>query len=414
MKYYLLLFLFTFCAFNINAQSWTSQVSGTTNTLRHVHFIDANTGWANGSGGILLKTTNGGTNWFTQSSGGNLTVGCYFINSSTGWIAGDDGVYKTTDGGATLNLQSGPNSTTKVFFLNQNIGWAVGGVDGTTPVAGYIFKTTNGGNTWTEQTNNTTWSRFYGVQFVNENTGWVYTESNNLLLKTTNGGNDWQQQLSFGTTKMIRGMYWLNQNTGWLVGRTATTGLILKTTDGGANWNEYGTNLPYGLSSVKFFDELKGFATASNQTTHGVASTTDGGLTWTFNQIATNGLTSLHFPDVNNGWAVGANGQIYKYNSGISAVEVSTIIPCSFSLSQNYPNPFNPSTRINFSVPSESIVNICIYDITGANILELINEIKAEGNYDISFTGNNLPSGLYFLRMQAGSFTKTIKMSLLK
>ena len=94
--------------------------------------------------------------------------------------------------------------------------------------------------------------------------------------------------------------------------------------------------------------------------------------------------------------------------------EIKNNMPTSYSLSQNYPNPFNPSTTINFSVPKSSIVTIKIYDILGSEVKTLVSEEKAAGNYNVQFDDSGLPSGVYFYRMQAGSFAETKKLILMK
>jgi len=85
-----------------------------------------------------------------------------------------------------------------------------------------------------------------------------------------------------------------------------------------------------------------------------------------------------------------------------------------FELAQNYPNPFNPTTRINYSVPSDSKVTISIYSITGELVAELVNDNLSAGTYSVNFNGSNLASGMYIYRMVAGSFVQTHKMMLLK
>ncbi len=87
-----------------------------------------------------------------------------------------------------------------------------------------------------------------------------------------------------------------------------------------------------------------------------------------------------------------------------------------FSLEQNYPNPFNPSTRIKYSIPKPGLVSLKVYNVLGKEIATLINEEKQAGDYSIQFTTNNkqLASGVYFYRLQAGSFIGTKKFILLK
>ena len=89
-------------------------------------------------------------------------------------------------------------------------------------------------------------------------------------------------------------------------------------------------------------------------------------------------------------------------------------VPNEFSLSQNYPNPFNPSTRIAYTVPSQELVSIKIYDLLGQKVAELLNEVKTPGYYEINFNAETLPSGTYIYEIRAGSFVKSKKMILLK
>lgn len=88
--------------------------------------------------------------------------------------------------------------------------------------------------------------------------------------------------------------------------------------------------------------------------------------------------------------------------------------PSNFSLSQNYPNPFNPSTQIEFTVPTRSHVTLKVYNIMGQEVKALIDQDLQAGRYKTDFDGSSLPSGTYLYRIQAGTFSKTSKMTLLK
>jgi len=83
-------------------------------------------------------------------------------------------------------------------------------------------------------------------------------------------------------------------------------------------------------------------------------------------------------------------------------------------LYQNYPNPFNPSTTINFDVPKESKVVLKVYNILGQEVATLVNEKMVAGSYSYQFSEGNLSSGMYIYRLQAGDYTLTKKMTLLK
>jgi hypothetical protein len=86
----------------------------------------------------------------------------------------------------------------------------------------------------------------------------------------------------------------------------------------------------------------------------------------------------------------------------------------SYRLEQNYPNPFNPATSINYSIPEKTFVRLEIYNSLGQKIKSLINGIKEAGNYSLGFNAVNLPSGIYYYKLDAGKFSETKKMVILK
>lgn len=88
--------------------------------------------------------------------------------------------------------------------------------------------------------------------------------------------------------------------------------------------------------------------------------------------------------------------------------------PIEFLLDNNYPNPFNPSTIIHYEIPSDGIVTLKVYDELGREVKTLVNQYQNKGRYDINFNASNLASGIYFYRLQSGSFISTKKMLLLK
>ena len=81
---------------------------------------------------------------------------------------------------------------------------------------------------------------------------------------------------------------------------------------------------------------------------------------------------------------------------------------------QNYPNPFNPSTQINYSLAKDSKVRIIIYNTLGQKVKELVNKKESAGNHKIEFNANTLSSGLYFYRFETPTYSKTMKMVLLR
>jgi glucuronoarabinoxylan endo-1,4-beta-xylanase len=99
-------------------------------------------------------------------------------------------------------------------------------------------------------------------------------------------------------------------------------------------------------------------------------------------------------------------------STGVKLLDSS--IPQSYSLNQNYPNPFNPSTIISFSLPSKSFVTLKIFDMMGKEVATLVNEELAAGKYHYQWDASNLSSGVYFYRLQSGSFVETKKLVLLR
>jgi len=98
-----------------------------------------------------------------------------------------------------------------------------------------------------------------------------------------------------------------------------------------------------------------------------------------------------------------------------TAVDTSEpVIPTEFHLYQNYPNPFNPTTQIKFDILQECHVTLKVYDSIGREVITLLDEEKSPNEYIVSFNGSGLPTGVYFYTINAGNFTQTKQMILLK
>jgi len=113
-----------------------------------------------------------------------------------------------------------------------------------------------------------------------------------------------------------------------------------------------------------------------------------------------------------------SGNQTYSYEIMIQkgdglAIE-NQMIPASYGISSIYPNPFNPITQISYTIPQYSYLQFNIYDLTGRKITTLINEFQTPGYHSISWNADNLPSGVYLIRMDSGDFTQTQKVVLVK
>jgi hypothetical protein len=102
----------------------------------------------------------------------------------------------------------------------------------------------------------------------------------------------------------------------------------------------------------------------------------------------------------------------YTY-SRVIEIDIKNI-PTKYELAQNYPNPFNPSTTIKFTIPQKEFVTLKIYDILGKEVTALINEEMNAGNHTKIWEAKNLSSGVYFYKLNAGKFTETKKMILVR
>lgn len=137
------------------------------------------------------------------------------------------------------------------------------------------------------------------------------------------------------------------------------------------------------------------------------------------------GLGGIMIYELRNGWVESQssvklrNPLAYSVSNAIASLKSSpttdsTAVPTGFTLSQNYPNPFNPSTAISYTLLSFSHVRIIVYNILGQKIATLVDRDQDGGTYSVEFSSKNLPSGMYFYRMQAGASALTKRMVVVK
>jgi photosystem II stability/assembly factor-like uncharacterized protein len=432
---FIILFIIHYSLFIENCFSqWLLQPWPVSGNVYNIKFFDSNTGIATLDNYNVIRTTNGGQNW--QIKLNSIIYTLQKINDSTmyGWgkpLLQSERIYRTFNKGSTWDsVAILGNSYRGISFINKDTGF-VGGFDGN-----YyrIWKTTNGGQTLISLTNTIGWGVIYFLKYkINgEYYGWCCDDEN--MYKTTNSGNNWFQVGSTGHG--IWQLEFINQNTGY-----ATWGgdSILKTTNGGLNW--VSKNMPNAFGVV--IPSIKNFKIINNNIIYGdygvrqfpngsfngiIWKTTNGGTSWGFQQPDTSnhiGCGGIDFSDSLNGWSY----NIHTTNGGGPIIYMSTNnsgeIVKTFQLQQNYPNPFNNSTTIEFSVFSESLINLKIFDITGKKVFTIINNILfSEGNYKYiidAFNTLGLSSGIYFYRLEAKNrndendiYSETKKMVYLK
>ena len=201
-------------------------------------------------------------------------------------------------------------------------------------------------------------------------------------------------------------------------------GGVFKSTDGGTTWNERNNGLDstnWDISSLlvnpkeAFSMFLGTYTTKGTDDTVGVFRTTTGGNAWiSFDYGLPGGVYKLAFDNVYNRLYGAALG-IYFNDSLVTSVHNSpSSEPETFSLFQNYPNPFNGSSIITYRLSEKALVNLTLYDVLGREITTLVNQEQQMGDYQIYFTPQNLSSGVYLVRMTAGTFTHTNKIAYAK
>jgi hypothetical protein len=129
--------------------------------------------------------------------------------------------------------------------------------------------------------------------------------------------------------------------------------------------------------------------------------------------------TSLLFGADSNDIFLNKKSSQKFYNSGfrfssLTSINQNITLPIDISLYQNYPNPFNPTTTIPYQLPKSSFVNLSIYDISGRLVETLVSEHKSAGNYSVKWNPENVGSGIYFYKIDAGKFSSVKKCLLLK
>ena len=244
-----------------------------------------------------------------------------FINDNTGFAvgqntsSGDGYIFKTTDGGTTWTSETFADAHLRsIDFSDNNTAFVVGydGPPGTHTI--FIF-TQDQGQNWTKATD-ANYTGMNGIQFLNNTTAYTHGYgstfgSNSGIMKTTNGGANWSY-VADNSGLLIEGMHFINSNTGFFAVVTFSgSGTVQKTENGGSSFTTIypGTSWVY---DVFFIDNNTGFALEGlSSTNRNIIKTTDGGQNWTSsNHMAA--LTKIIFIDNNTGYALGKNGSILK------------------------------------------------------------------------------------------------------
>jgi len=288
-------------------KEWTAVTSGTTADLYSVIFFDESNGWASGSGGTIIHTTDGGNTWSAQTSGITDTLNSIsFVNSLTGYIAGTGHILKTTNGGINWSIvttATASQSFYTILFNNASNGW-VGGTDGDYP---FIDNTSTGGVLWSNRYTGQPTNQHGSIRSLDFATAYngfaVGTEANGLSLQTADAGNTWSP-LNLQAPALLYACDFSSQTDGWATGNHnyyfATATDLWRTQ----------THLPDAvtLRGIKLVTTGQGWAVGNSGTVY----KRSGQYEWTTvpNIATSNNLYSV-WADGTNGCIVGQSGTIY-------------------------------------------------------------------------------------------------------
>ncbi len=345
--------------------SWTHLTSGLPQVriFDFVHIPNGNV-YAASDVGVYYSTNNGGT-WQQRSNGmtdlearvvmaspqGTLFAGTYFA-----------GLHRSTDGGENWTLINNglPMSGVRALALDSS-GYLLAG----TTTSG-VYRSTDDGMSWVQTGMADPNARSLYVDRL----GRIYyvKSSPSIVFRSADGGDSWVNilQTSMGIQEMGMDM------SGRIYAATAE-GVLLSMNDG-VSWDDISEGVP-------------------------------GQSTWSL----------VITPNDNVYVGTFIAGVCRRLSSSITSVrDIPGDLPTLTSLYQNYPNPFNPKTDITFQISGTSHVTLKIYDILGREVATLVNEPKAPGRYEVSWDAGKMASGVYFYRLQAGVFSETKKLILLR
>ena len=404
--------------------SWNSGNNGLAGGVNVLAFAASGLNlFAGTNGDGVFVSTNHGTSWSVTTNPGftNNVVNALAVSGANLFAGGPGGVSLSTNNGASWNaVDSGLTTYSTDFFGNPVITTSIAysfGISGNNIFAGTngnVFLSTDNGTTWNIDTagmggpGNVTAFAFAGANLL--------AAAENGMYLSTNNGTSWSPvNLGSGAAYETLVQPYAVVASGNDLFAGGSWGIDLST-DNGSSWNPVDSGLAYGpnISAVAISgtDILAG-----DQYGQGVYLSDNNGATWsTVNSgFSTNPAIYALTISGSNVVAGTANGVWTVPLSQVAAVSKNkSALPEAFSLSQNYPNPFNPTTVISYQVPVSGQVTLKVYDMLGREIATLVNNKESAGSYSVKFDGSRLASGVYFYRLQAGSFSQTKKLLLMK
>ncbi len=390
--------------------TWSLKNRGFSTTLNNVAAHSDKTVFAVGVSGTIVKTTNQGASWVPVTSGASQNLNSLAIINNTVVVVGNGTLLRSTDKGITW--QQRPSGTLNgIHFSSSTHGIAVGAL-------GSVLRTSDAGATWDSSTAGTTAT--LNKVFVLDASFAVAVGNSGALRITTDGGQTWNQA-ERDTANLLHDVTFVRPAIGIAVGGALAPGIppvMLRTIDSGKIWpavNLTGVVAGQDLRSLYFLNPDTGYALGTGGV---VIKTTNAGISWQRLQSSTNQtLNDMVFLDATTGFVVGANGTIMStmYVTQTSVPSSSIVEKPQFYLSPNYPNPFNPSTTIRFHIPFSGRAILSVYNLLGQRISIIFDgDVHSDEAHSILFEAESLPSGIYYYRLEAGLYSVTRPMILLR
>ena len=380
--------------------------------------------------GAIFKTTNGGATWDTLLPNTYVYVldlkmhpaNPEVLYAALGNSSPPFGVLKTTNGGMTwFHADSG-------IFVDWETSAQVIEFDPVSPETMYVgtagffggnlYKSTNGGSSWTLLGVNDTSRLREGVISITVNPTsiniiYAGTPQNGDLLKSTDGGVTW----ALTGLHDVSGVVDVKIDSIDTQLLYACSGTIRRSSDGGVSWESIYSGLPSQSNSMSLaIDQITrkvyvGLYAISSDS-GGVFQSNDLGLSWqrTPGLFLTNNIRTITLSPTYDQIYAGVNDSgIYRANivTGIDDRKNST--PLYTMLMQNYPNPFNPTTTLDYELPKAADVTIKVFDVLGREVRVLVHDHKAAGRYSVIFDAQGLSSGVYFYRLTTSTGFTSIK-----
>ncbi|MBN2001549.1 T9SS type A sorting domain-containing protein [candidate division KSB1 bacterium] len=406
---------------------WTVQDSRAGHHLYDVKAVSDDVAWVVGENATVLRTIDGGHSWDTLGASFPETMAFYCVDafdSNTAFISGITGDYQSGDYITFIYYtKNGGDTWTKALELP--VGW-INDLTMFDPVNGCAIgdpyngvwlmqKTSDGGKNWEQipdapAANEGAWSAPGRIFWLDSSNGWLGTNSPDLY-RTTNGGTTWTLE----TIPIIESTAALAFSASGYGMAADHHGPVIRTTNGGGSWEEIPT--PEAGRIRQSFAHNNHFWIIVDSS---VYKSTDNLQTWEYQITAPAALIQMsitsNFLKGTAGWAVGLDGCVLKYeNANETSIQTKKVAgSAGFKLYNNYPNPFNTRTKIKYVIPKPDWVKLTVYNLLGEKVTVLVDEKKQAGEYQTEFNAHHLPSGLYIYQLETDNFTCNKKLTLLK